>query len=74
MKTKSAQISKTIKSRVIFLKEERYKNVQIASRLDLSIASVCRILKRYKESSSFSPMKRSDRPRQMTSRTDKTIR
>ena len=71
---KSAQISKTIKNHIILLKEEGYKNVQIASRLNLSTASVCRILKRYKESISLSPIKRSGRPRKTTPRTDRTIR
>ena len=42
---KLAQIAKTSKSNVILLKEEGYKNKEIAKRLGLSEASVSRMLK-----------------------------
>ena len=56
---KLAQISQTFKNNVILLKEEGYKNKQIASRLGLSEASVSRMLKRNKENVIWSPMKKS---------------
>ena len=71
---KMAQISQTSKSNVILLKEEGYKNKQIASRLGLSEAFVSRILKRNKENVTSSPMKRNNRPCKTTSRTDRKIR
>ena len=70
---KLVQISKISKSKVILLKEEGYKNKDIASRLGISEASVCRILKRNKENVTLSPMKRSGRPRKTTPRTDRKI-
>ena len=52
---KLAQISQTSKSNIILLKEEGYKNKQIASRLGLSKAFVSRILKWNKENVTLSP-------------------
>ena len=71
---KSTEISKASKSNVVLLKEEGYKNCEIARRLSLSEASVCRILCRYKKQESFSPKKRTGRPRKTTARTDRTIK
>ena len=71
---KLAQIAKSSKSDVILLKEEGYKNKEIANRLGLFEASVSRILKRNKENLTLSPMKRSGRPRKTTPRTDRKIR
>ena len=70
---KLAQISQTSKSNVILLKEEEYKNKQIASRFGLSEASVSRILKRNKENVTLSPMKRSGRPCETALRTERNI-
>ena len=59
---KLPQISKALKSNVILLKEEGYKNVDISKRLKLSEASVSQILQRNKENLSLSPLKRSANP------------
>ena len=67
---KLAHISTTSKSNVTLLKEKGYKNKEIASRFGLSEDFVSRILKRNKENVTLSPVKRSDRPRKTTSRTD----
>ena len=50
---KLAQIAKTSNSSVVLLKEEGYKNKEIASRLGLSEASVSRILKKNKKKLDF---------------------
>ena len=71
---KLPQISKALKSNVILLKEEGYKNVDISKRLKLSEASVSRILQRNKENLSLSPLKRSGGPRTTTLRTDRKIK
>ena len=71
---KLPQISKALKSNVILLKEEGYKNVDILKRLKLSEASVSRILQRNKENLNLSPLKRSGRPRTTTLRTDRKIK
>ena len=70
---KLAQISQTSKSNVILLKDEGYKNKQIASRLGLSEAFVGQILKRNKENVTLSLMKRSGWPCKTTPRTDQKI-
>ena len=70
---KLPQISKALKSNVILLKEEGYKNIDISKRLKLSEASVSRILQRNKENLSLSPLKRSRRPRTTTLRTDRNF-
>ena len=51
---KLPQISKTLKSNVILLKEEGYKNVKISKRLKISEAFVSRILQKSKENLSLS--------------------
>ena len=71
---KLPQISKALKSNVILLKEEGYKNVDISKQLKLSEASVSRILQRNKENLSLSLLKRSGRPRTTTLRTDRKIK
>ena len=71
---KLPQISKASKSNVILLKQEGYKNVEISKRLKLSEASVSRILQRNKQNLSYSPLKRSGRPRTTTPRTDCKIK
>ena len=71
---KLPQISKALKSNIILLKEEGYKNVDISKRLKLSEASVSRILQRNKKNLSLSPLKRSGRPRTTTLRTDRKIK
>ena len=71
---KLPQISKVSKSNVILLKQEGYKNVEISKRLKLSEASVSRILQRNKQNLSYSPLKRSGRPRTTTPRTDCKIK
>ena len=68
---KLPQISKASKSKVILLKQEGYKNVEISKRLKLSEASVSRILQRNKQNLSLSPLKKSGRPRTTTPRTDR---
>ena len=71
---KLPQISKASKSNVILSKQEGYKNVEISKRLKLSEAFVSRILQRNKQNLSFSPLKRSGRPRTTTPRTDRIIK
>ena len=71
---KAAEISKTVRSNVILLMEEGYKNCDIAKRLKVSAASVSRIIRTYKENGSFSPKKRSGRPRKSTERMDREMR
>ena len=71
---KLPQISKALKSNIILLKEEGYKNVDISKRLKLSEASFSRILQRNKENLSLSPLKRSGRTRTTTLRTDRKIK
>ena len=71
---KAVEISKTVKSNVILLMEEGYKNCDISKRLKLSAASVSRIIRTYKENESFLPKKRSGRPRKTTGRMDWDMR
>ena len=70
---KLAQIAKTSKRNVILLKEEGYKNKEIAKRLGLSEASISRILKRNKENLTLSPMKMCGRFRKTIPRMDRKI-
>ena len=68
------QLSRSVKSNVILLKEEGYCNKQIAERFNISQASVSRILKKSSENLTLSPKKRSGRPRKTTPHTDKQIK
>ena len=68
------QLSRSVKSNVILLKEEGYCNKQITERFSISQASVSRILKRSSENLTLSPKKRSGRPRKTTPRTDTQIK
>ena len=56
------QLSRSVKSNVIILKEEGYCNKQIAERFSISQASASHILKKSSKNLTLSPKKWSGRP------------